>query len=153
MLMTPEIHAVILGFCLGACNDVFTNRFFAVTSLQAARNVIISCIQAAHEKYQSNPPDWQDVIVRGWCLLMKRDMRKFTNMCKDGLLGPGDYGIFEDWSSINKLQKKFICIKDRLASDGEVHKGPYEEGVCGFFLGIPPGSCLSLLALILPGRP
>ena len=97
---------------MSACNDVLTNRFFAVTSLQAAGNVIISCVQAAHEKYQSNPPDWQDVIVRGWCLLTKRDMRKFKNLCKDGLLGPGDYGIFEDWSAINKLQEKYIHIKD-----------------------------------------
>ena len=81
---------------MSACDDVLTNRFFAVTSLQAAGNVIISCVQAAHEKYQLNPPDWQDVIVRGWRLLTKRDMRKFKNLCEDGLLGPGDYGIFED---------------------------------------------------------
>jgi hypothetical protein len=107
MLTTPEIRAVGLGFCLSACNDVLTNRIFAVTSLQAAGNVIISCVQAAHEKYQSNPPDWQDVIVKSWRLLMKQDMRKFKNLCKDGLLGPGDYGIFEDWSAINKLQEKY----------------------------------------------
>jgi hypothetical protein len=121
-----------------------TNNFFAVTSLQAAGNIIISCIQAAHEKYQSNPPDWQDVIVRGWCLLMKRDMHKFKNLCKDGLLGPRDYGIFEDWSDIDKLQERYIYIKDGLISEGEVqemnyeenfyHKGPYEERVHGFFL-------------------
>jgi hypothetical protein len=129
---------------LSACNDILTNRFFAITSLQAAGNVIIGCIQAAHEKYQSNPPDWQDVIVRGWRLLMKRDMRKFKNLCKDGLLGPGDYGIFEDWSAINKLQEKYIHIKDGLISEGEVQdmndegnfydEGPYEERVRGFFL-------------------
>jgi hypothetical protein len=129
---------------LSACNAVLTNRFFAVTSLQAAGNVIISCIQAAHEKYQSNPPDWQDVIVRGWRLLTKRDMRKFKNLCEDGLLGPGDYGIFEDWSAINKSQEKYIRIKDGLISEGEVQdmndkenfydEGPYEERVCGFFL-------------------
>ena len=76
----------------------------------------------AHEKYQSNPPDWQDVIVRGWRLLTKRDMRKFKNLCKDGLLGPGDYGIFEDWSAINKSQEKYICIKDGLVSEGEVQE-------------------------------
>jgi hypothetical protein len=40
--------------------------------------------------------------MRGWRLLMKRDMRKFKNLCKDGLLGPGDYVIFEDWSAIYK---------------------------------------------------
>jgi hypothetical protein len=112
---------------LSACDDVLTNRFFAVTSLQAAGNVIISCIQAAHEKYQSNPPDWQDVIVRGWRLLMKRDMRKFKNLCEDGLFGPGDYGIFEDWSAINKSQEKYIRIKDGLISEGEIQAMNDEE--------------------------
>ncbi len=129
---------------MSACNDVSTNRFFDVTSLQAAGNIIISYIQAAHKKYQSNPPDWQDVIVRAWRLLMKRDIRKFKNLCKDGLLGPGDYGIFEDRSAINKLQEKYIRIKDGLISEGEVQdmngeenfydEGRYEERVRGFFL-------------------
>jgi hypothetical protein len=129
---------------LSACNDVITSRFFAITSLQAAGNVIISCIQAAHEKYQSNPPDWQDVIVRGWRLLTKRDMRKFKNLCEDGLLGPEDYRIFGDWSAINKLQEKYISIKDRSISEGEVqdmnnkenfyNKGLYKERICCFFL-------------------
>jgi hypothetical protein len=132
MLMTPEIRAVSLGFCLSTCNNVLTNRIFANTFLQAAGNVIISCVQAAHEKYQSNPPDWQQVIERGWRLLTKRDMRKFKNLCEDGLLGPGDYGIFEDW-----------CIKDGLVLEGEVQEmndeenfydGPYEERVRRFFL-------------------
>jgi hypothetical protein len=114
----------------------------ALTSLQATGNVIISCVQAAHEKYQSNPPDWHDVIVRGWRLLTKRDMRKFKNLCEDGLLGPGDYGIFEDWSAINNSQKKYIHIKDRLILEGEVqdmndeeffyNEGPYKECVRGF---------------------
>jgi hypothetical protein len=120
MLTTLEIFAVSLGFCLSTCNDILTNRFFAVPSLQAAGNVIISCIQAAHEKYQSNPPDWQDVIVRGWRLLTKQDMRMFKNMCEGGLLGPGDCRIFEDWSAINKSQEKYIPIKDGLMSEGEV---------------------------------
>ncbi len=127
---------------MSACNDVLTNNFFAVTSLQAAGNAIISCIQAAHEKYQSNPPDWQDVIVRGWRLLIKRDMHKFKNMCEGGLLGPWDYGIFEDWSAIDKLQEKYNRIKDGLISEGEVqdmndeenfyNKEPYEECVFVF---------------------
>ncbi len=127
-----------------ACDDVLTNRFFAVTSLQAAGNVIISCVQAAHEKYQTNPPDWQDVIVRGWRLLTKRDMRKFKNLCEDGLLGPGDYRIFEDWSANNKSQEKYIRIKGGLIFEGEVqdmnneenfyNKGLYEECVHSFFL-------------------
>jgi hypothetical protein len=129
---------------LSACDDILTNRFFAVTSLQAAGNVIISCVQAAHEKYQLNPPDWQVVIVRGWCLLTKRVMRKFKNMCKGGLLGPGDYGIFKDWPAINKLQEKYIRIKDGLILEGEIkdmndeenfyNEGPYKECIRGFFL-------------------
>ncbi len=112
---------------MSACNDVLTNRFFAVTSLQAAENVIISCIQAAHEKCQSNPPDWQDVIVRVWRLLTKLDVRKLKNLCKDGLLGPGDYRIFKDWSAINKSQEKYIRIKDGLISEGEVQDMNNEE--------------------------
>ncbi len=82
--------------------------------------------------------------MRGWRLLAKRDMRKFKNMCKGGLLGPGDYGIFEDWSAINKSQEKYIRIKDGLISEGEVQdmndeenfydEGPYEERIRGFFL-------------------
>ena len=81
--------------------------------------------------------------MRGWHLLTKRDMRKFKNLCKDGFLGPGDYGIFEDWSAINKSQEKYIRIKDRLVLEGEVQEmndeeifydeGPYEERVHGFF--------------------
>jgi hypothetical protein len=112
---------------LSACDDILTNSFFALTSLQAAGNVIISCVQATHEKYQSNPPDWQDVIVRVWHLLTKRDMRKFKNMCKGGLLGPGDYGIFKDWSAINKSLEKYIHIKDGLISEGEVQDMNKEE--------------------------
>jgi hypothetical protein len=144
MLTTPEICAVSLGFCLSACDEVLTNRIFANTFLQAAGNVIISCTQAAHQKYQSNPLDWQQVIERGWRLLTKGDMGKFKNLCEDGLLGPGDYGIFEDWSAINKSQEKYIRIKDGLVLEGEVQEmndeeffydeGSYEERVCGFFL-------------------
>ncbi len=82
--------------------------------------------------------------MRGWRLLTKRDMRKFKTLCKDGLLGPGNYGIFEDWSAINKSQEKYIRIKDGLISEGEgqdmndeenfCDEGPYEEPVRGFFL-------------------
>ncbi len=71
-------------------------------------------------------------------------MRKFKTLCKDGLLGPGDYGTFEDWSAINKSQEKYIRIKDGLILEGEVqdmndeekiyNEGPYEEPVSGFFL-------------------
>ena len=31
-------------------------------------------------------------------------MVRFQEMCEDGLLGPGDYGIFEDWLDIDRLQ-------------------------------------------------
>ncbi len=82
--------------------------------------------------------------MRVWCLLTKRDMRKFKNLFKNGLLGPGDYGIFEDWSAINQSQEKYIRIKDGLISEGEVQdmnneeifydEGPYEERVHVFFL-------------------
>ncbi len=70
-------------------------------------------------------------------------MHKFKNLCKDGLLGPGDYGIFEDWSDIDKSQERYIRIKDGSVSEGEVQemndkenfydKGPYEERIHGFF--------------------
>ncbi len=80
--------------------------------------------------------------MRGWRLLTKRDMRKFKNLCKDGLLGPEDYRIFEDWSANDKSRERYIQIKDGLISEGEVQEmngkenfydeGPYEEHVCGF---------------------
>ncbi len=59
-------------------------------------------------------------------------------------MGPGDYGIFEDWSDIDKSQDKYIRIRDGLVSEDEVQEmnnkekfydeGPYEECVRGFFL-------------------
>jgi hypothetical protein len=63
---------------------------------QATGNAVISCIHAAHTKYESNPLDWQRVIEIGYCLLMSQDMERFKEMCEDGLLGQEDYGIFED---------------------------------------------------------
>jgi hypothetical protein len=65
--------------------------------------------------------------VRGWRLLTKRDMCKFKNLCKDGLLGPEDYRIFEDWSAIVKLEKRYIRIKDGLISEGEVQEMNNEQ--------------------------
>jgi hypothetical protein len=69
-------------------------------------------------------------------------MRKFKSLCEGGLLGPGDYGILEGWSAIDKLQDKCIRIKDGLVSEGEVqdmnneenfyNKGPYKECFRGF---------------------
>ncbi len=86
--------------------------------------------------------------MRGKRLLTKQDMRKFKNLWEDGLLGPGDYGIFEDWSDIDKLQERYIRINDGLVSEGEVqeknneenfyNEGPYKERICGFFLAYHP---------------
>jgi hypothetical protein len=69
---------------------------------QATGNAVINCIHTAHTKYESNPLDWQRVIEIGYCLLTKQDMGRFEEICEDGLFGPGDYGIFEDWLGINK---------------------------------------------------
>jgi hypothetical protein len=85
---------------------------------QAARNAVISCIDAAHTKYESNPLDWQWVVEIGWCLLMKQDMGRFEEMCKEGLLGPGDYGLFKDWLAIDGSREAYIRIRDGLVSDG-----------------------------------
>jgi hypothetical protein len=111
---------------------------------QAAGNAVISCIRAAHTKYESNPVDWQQVVEIGWCLLMKQNMERFEEMCKDGLLGPGDYGLFEDWSDINRLRDGYIRFRDELILVGEIQEmndeenfyndGPYQARVRGFFL-------------------
>jgi hypothetical protein len=110
----------------------------------SAGNAVISCICVAHTKYESNPVDWQWVIEIGWCLLTKQDMERFEEMCKDGFLGPGDYGLFEDWSDINRSRDGYIRIRDGLVLEGEVQEmndkenfyndGLYQACVCGFFL-------------------
>jgi hypothetical protein len=56
---------------------------------QAMGNAVISCIHAAHAKYESNPLDWQRVVEIGWRLLTRQDMERFPEMCKDGHLGGG----------------------------------------------------------------
>jgi hypothetical protein len=127
---------------------------------QAAANAVISCIHAAHTKYESNPLDWQQVVEIGYRLFTRRDMVRFQEMCKDGLLGPGDYGIFKDWSDIDRSQDGYIRIRDGLVLEGEIQemnneenfydKGPYQARVCGFFLGVPPGGCLLLVTLAPP---
>ncbi len=71
-------------------------------------------------------------------------MERFQEMCKDGLLGQGVYGIFEDWSAIDKSRDGYIRIRDGLVLEGEIqemnneenfyNKGPYQARVCGFFL-------------------
>ncbi len=84
------------------------------SSPQAAGNTVISCIDAAHTKYESNLLGWQWVFEVGWCLLTKQDMGRFKEMCKEGLLGPGDYGLFEDWSAIDGSREAYIRIRDGL---------------------------------------
>jgi hypothetical protein len=111
---------------------------------QAAGNAAISCIRTAHTKYESNPLDWQRVVEIGYCLFTRQDMVRFQEMCKDGFLGPGDYGIFEDWLDIDRSQDGYICIRDGLVLEGEIlemnnkenfyNEGPYQACVCGFFL-------------------
>jgi hypothetical protein len=111
---------------------------------QAAVNAVISCICAAYTKYELNPLDWQRVIEIGWRLLTKKNMERFEEMCEDGLLGPGDYGLFEDWLDINRSRDGYICIRDGLVLEGEVQEmnnkenfydnGPYQARVCGLFL-------------------
>jgi hypothetical protein len=111
---------------------------------QAAGNAFIRCICAAHTKYELNPVDWQRVVEIGWCLLTKQDMERFEEMCEDGLLGPGDYGLFEDWSDINRSGDGYIRIRDGLVLVGEIQEmnnkenfyndGPYQARVRGFFL-------------------
>ncbi len=81
--------------------------------------------------------------MRGSCLLTKRDMRRFKKLCEGGNLILEDYRIFEDWSATNKLQERYIRIKDGLLLEEEVqdmnneenfyNEEPYEERVRGFF--------------------
>jgi hypothetical protein len=48
-------------------------------------------------------------------------------MCEEGLLGPGDYGLFEDWSAIDGSREAYICIRDGLVSEGEIQEMNNEE--------------------------
>jgi hypothetical protein len=86
---------------------------------QATGNAVISCIHAAHMKYELNPLDWQQVVEIGYCLFTRQDMERFQEMCKDGLLGPGDYGIFKDWTAIVRSQDEYIC-RDGLILEGKI---------------------------------
>jgi hypothetical protein len=49
-------------------------------------------------------------------------MVRFQEMCEDGPLGPGDYGIFEDWSDIDRSRDGYIRIRDGLVSEGEIQE-------------------------------
>jgi hypothetical protein len=111
---------------------------------QTTGNALINCIHAAHKKYESNAMDWQMVIKTGWCLLTRADMERFVQMCEDGLLGPSDYGIFEDWSAIDRSRDRYLCIKDGLVLEGKIQemedeenhydKEPHKACVHAFFL-------------------
>jgi hypothetical protein len=94
---------------------------------QATGNALISCIHVAHTKHESNLPDWQRVVEISWCLLTKQDMERFEEMSEDGLLGLGDYVIFEDWPAINRSRDGYIRIRDRLVSEGMVQEMNDEE--------------------------
>jgi hypothetical protein len=124
---------------------------------QATGNAVISCIHAAHTKYELNPLDWQRVVEISYCLFTRWNMVRFQEMCEDGLWGPGDYGIFEDWLGIDKSRDGYIRIRDGLVFEGEIQEmndeenfydeGPYQARVCGFswrttkWLLIVGGSC------------
>ena len=109
---------------------------------QAAGNAVISCM--AHTKYESNPIDWQQVVEIGYRLFTRQDMVRFQEMCEDGLLGPGDYGVFKDWLDIDRLRDGYIRIRDGLVLEGEIqemnneenfyNEGPYQARVHEFFL-------------------
>jgi hypothetical protein len=111
---------------------------------QATGNAVISCIHAAHAKYESNPLDWQRIVEIGYCMFMRQDMERLQEMCEDGLLGQEDYGFFEDWSAIDRSRGGYIRIRDGLVLKGEIqemnneenfyNEGPYQARVHGFFL-------------------
>jgi hypothetical protein len=111
---------------------------------QTMGNALISCINGAHTKYESNAMDWQRVVEIGWHLLTRQGMERLKQMCEDGLLGPSNYGIFEVWSAINRSRDGYLCIKDGLFLEGEVQEmedednfyeeEPYKARVHAFFL-------------------
>jgi hypothetical protein len=88
--------------------------------------------------------DWQMVIEIRWHLLTRADMERCEQMCEDGLLGPSDYGIFEDWLAVDRLRDGYLRIKDGLVLEGEITEmegeenhyvvEPYKARVHAFFL-------------------
>ncbi len=90
-------------------------------------NAVISCIDMAHMKFESNPLDWQQVVEISYCLFMRQDMERFQEMCEDGLLGPRDYGLFQDWTAIDRPGDGYICIRDGLVLEGEIQEMNNEE--------------------------
>jgi hypothetical protein len=100
---------------------------------QISGNALINCINAAHTKYELNAMDWQRVIEISWCLLTRTDMGRFKQMCEDGLLGPSNYGIFEDWLAINRSRDGYLRIRDGLVLKEEIQEmedkeNHYDEG-------------------------
>jgi hypothetical protein len=87
---------------------------------------------------------WQMVIEIGWHLLTRADMERFEQLCVDGLLGPSNYGIFEDWLAVDRSRNGYLHIKDGLVLEGEIQemedeenhydKGLYKAHVHAFFL-------------------
>jgi hypothetical protein len=77
--------------CIGVVRFVISaiplTRILLSTLPQTTGNALINCINAAHEKYESNAMEWQRVIEMGWGLLSRVDMESFEQMCKDGLFG------------------------------------------------------------------
>jgi hypothetical protein len=65
-------------------------------------------------------------------------------MCKDRFLGPSDYRIFDDWSSIDRSKEGYLHTRDGLVLEGGIQemenkenyyeKGPYKAHVHAFFL-------------------
>ncbi len=54
-------------------------------------------------------------------------MERFKEMCEDGLLGLGDYGLFKDWLAIDRSRDAYIHIRDGLVLEGEVQEMEDEE--------------------------
>ncbi len=71
-------------------------------------------------------------------------MERFEQMCEDGLLGPSNYGIFEDWSAVDRLRDGYLPINDGLVLEGEIQEmedeenhydeEPYKARIHAFFL-------------------
>jgi hypothetical protein len=54
-------------------------------------------------------------------------MGRFKEMCEDVMLGPGDYGLFKDWSAVDGLREEYIRIRDGLVLEGEIQEMNNEE--------------------------
>ncbi len=143
MVTSQEIRAVSWGSLF--CNFAIPlTKILLSTLRETTGDAIINCINAAHEKYESNAMKWQRVIEISLCLLLRADMRRFGQMCKDGFWGLRDYRIFEDWTSIDRLRERYLRIRDGLVSEGEIQEiedkenhydnGLYKAHVHAFFL-------------------